>query len=382
MSHNAGRNIAIIGGGIGGLTAALSFARQRANVTVYEQAPALTEVGAGIQITPNAMRVLSRLDLAGAMAASCLRADAVEPADGLTGKPLARFDLTDQTAPYYFCHRAALIDLLGRACEAIGVQIRLNSRIEDFAGDGSFQTSDGRVQPDMAIGADGIRSVLRKHVITPDEPFFTGQVAWRAVIRKADMPPVARIWMLPRRHVVTYPLSKGRVNMVAVQSRSQWADEGWHHEDDPGNLRAAFSDAGWELKGMLGEVEKTHLWGLFRHNVAKRWHKGRFVILGDAAHPTLPFLAQGANLAIEDAYVLARCCDAHADTTTAFEDYQVKRHARVSRAIAAANANARNYHLTGVRRGVAHSGLRLMGRFAPGAFLRRFSWLYDHDVTA
>ncbi len=382
VTHNAGRDIAIIGGGIGGLTAALAFARVDANVTVYEQASALTEVGAGLQITPNGARALASLDLAGAMAAIGLRANAVVPMDGVTGREIARFDLASQDPPYRFFHRAALIDLLARACAAQGVVVRLGARIENLNADGSFEVGDDIIRPDLTVGADGLKSVVRGRINTPETPFFTGQVAWRAMIRQPQAEPIARVWMLPGRHLVTYPLTNDRLNIVAVQERSQWADEGWNHFDDPGNLRAAFADAGWEIKSILGAVDDVKLWGLFRHSVADKWHEGNIVILGDAAHPTLPFLAQGANLAIEDAYVLARCCDESASLKAALRAYQNARRDRVVRAIGAANANARNYHLTGIKRRVAHAALSTMGKVAPNAFLGRLSWLYDHDVTA
>jgi len=179
--------------------------------------------------------------------------------------------------------------------------------------------------------------------------------------------------------VVTYPISDNALNIVAVQEREDWAEDGWHHADDPANLRGAFSDVGSDLAFILDGVEQTHLWGLFRYPVATTWHSGRVVILGDAAHPTLPFLAQGANLAIEDAYVLAACCDT--DIPKGLVQYQAERKPRVTRAIAAANANARNYHLSGLRRTIAHRGLKTLGFLAPGAFLNRMDWLYGLDVT-
>ncbi|MBE0412836.1 FAD-dependent monooxygenase [Yoonia sp.] len=379
--HNAGRSVGIVGGGIGGLMAALAFARQGATVRVYEQAPALMAVGAGLQITPNGARALHDLGLAAALDAASLTAQAVVPMDGLTGRPVARFDLSHQIPPYRFIHRAALIDVLAAACADAGVTIRLDAQIRELHPDGSFQAADGPVRPDLTIGADGVKSVVRGQITRATEPFFTGQVAWRAIIKQPGADPVARIWMLPDRHMVTYPLPDGMMNIVAVQARNQWAKEGWHHTDDPGNLRAAFADASWEIKGLLGAVEKTNLWGLFRHPVAENWWQGSVAILGDAAHPTLPFLAQGANLAIEDAYVLAKSCNQHADVGAALAAYQTARRARVVRAIAAANANARNYHLSGLQRHVAHTGLRVLGRVAPGAFMKRLGWLYDHDVT-
>ncbi|MEM8537479.1 MAG: FAD-dependent oxidoreductase [Pseudomonadota bacterium] len=382
MQHNKTRSVAIIGGGIGGLTAALAFARRGAQVTVFERAPALTEVGAGLQITPNGARALHGLGVGKALDASGVKAAAVVPMDAIRSREITRFDLTNQSPAYQFFHRAALIDILARGCAAAGVDVVLDAAIGAVAPDGSFQTKGARVAADLTIGADGVRSLVRGVINKPSDPFFTGQVAWRAMIKTNDQPPVARIWMAPGRHLVTYPLAGDRLNIVAVQERRQWADEGWNHADDPGNLRQAFADCGWEVRSILGAVDNVNLWGLFRHPVAPVWQAGKIALLGDAAHPTLPFLAQGANLAIEDAYALARACDEHADLATGLRAYQSQRRGRVVRAINAANRNARNYHLKGLPRGVAHAGLRAMGRFAPDAFLNRLSWLYDHDVTA
>ncbi|KQI72657.1 monooxygenase [Loktanella sp. 5RATIMAR09] len=382
MAHNQSRDIAVIGGGIGGLTAALAFARSGANVTVYEQAPALTEVGAGLQITPNGARALDALGLAQALAASGVTAEAVVPMDAMSSKEITRFDLTTQSPHYRFYHRAALIDILARGCDGAGVTVKLGAQVTALYPDGSFETNGETVRPALTVGADGIHSVVRRAINKPSDPFFTGQVAWRATIKSDRTDPVARIWMAPGRHMVTYPLLGGRLNIVAVQERSQWAKEGWHHADDPGNLRMAFADCGWDAKSILSKVDDARLWGLFRHPVAANWHSGAIAILGDAAHPTLPFLAQGANLAIEDAYTLARCCDEDAAIEAGLRSYQAKRRARVVRAIEAANKNARKYHLGGVQRMVAHAGLRTLGKMAPAAFLNRMSWLYDHDVTA
>lgn len=359
----------------------MAFARKDAHVTVYEQALALTEVGAGLQITPNGARALNALGLEQTLDAGGIAAKAAVPMDAMASREITRFDLSTQIPPYQFFHRAALIDILAHACAAAGVTVKLGMRITDLDPDGSFKGDGETIRPGLTVGADGLRSVVRRVINEPTEPFFTGQVAWRAMIKSDNADPVARIWMAPGRHMVTYPLSGGRLNIVAVQQRSQWADEGWHHDDDPGNLRMAFADCGWEVKSILGEVEEANLWGLFRHPVAANWHKGTIAILGDAAHPTLPFLAQGANLAIEDAYVLAQCCDGDASLDAALSRYQELRRKRVVRAIEAANKNARNYHLSGLQRGVAHAGLKAIGMVAPGAFLNRLSWLYDHDVT-
>ncbi len=371
MGANKGRNVAVVGGGIGGLTAALAFARRGAHVTVYEQAPALTEVGAGLQVTPNGAVALRALGLGPALDAGGIAAQAVMPTDGMTGRPIARFNLTGRD--YMFFHRADLIDALAVACADAGVTVVLGHRVEALA--------EVPGDPVHIVAADGVKSRLRAALNPKDVPFFTGQVAWRCLIA-APHPPEARIWMLPGRHVVTYPLPGGRVNVVAVQERTAFAADGWHHADDPRAMQTAFADACPALREVLAAAQTVNLWGLFRYPVADRWQDGRVALLGDAAHPTLPFLAQGANLAIEDAYTLSYACDRDASLVKALMTYQDTRRPRVVRAIEAANANARNYHLSGLSRRVAHAGLRAVGRLAPDAFLGRLSWLYDHDVTA
>ncbi|TNC52756.1 monooxygenase [Rubellimicrobium rubrum] len=363
----------MVGGGIAGLACALTFGRRGARVQVLEQAPAITEVGAGLQITPNGNAVLRALGLV--PEAAGLRAQAVEPWDALTGRRIARFDLNRVGGDYLFFHRADLIGLLHDAVQATGIPIRTGGRVQAVTPTG-VQLEDGEsLDADLVVGADGLHSVVRRHLMGGDAPFFTGQVAWRALV---DHPheAVARIWMAPGRHVVTYPLRDGRLNVVAVRAEAAWTEEGWAHADDPAAVRQAFAGVAPELSDILGRIREVRRWGLFRHPVPERWHDGRAVVLGDAAHPTLPFLAQGANLALEDAWVLAReAMEGRLDA------YQAQRRPRVLRALAAANANARNYHLSGVARQTAVLGLRTLGAVAPNLFLRRFDWLYGFDVT-
>ena len=353
-----------------------------AQVTVLEQAESLREVGAGLQITPNGARVIRALGLSGELAARSLTGVAVQPMDALTGRSIARFPLPSGGAGYHLMHRGDLLGLLSRAAGARGVTIRTGCRVIGAEPDGSIDTGAGAISSDLVIGADGVHSVLRG-VIDPEAPAaaFTGQVAWRAVVLGADSDPSPRIWMGLGRHIVTYPLPGGVTNIVAVEERSGWAAEGWHHPDTPENLRRAFGDVCPELAAILARVETVHLWGLFRHPVARHWHRGRLAILGDAAHPTLPFLAQGANLALEDAMILARClADPSADDPLAL--YQALRRGRAVRAIDAANANARNYHLKGPARVIAHAGLSLLGRLAPARFIARYDWLYGYEPAS
>lgn len=383
MNPGPSRRIAVAGAGIGGLTAALCLARTGHEVEIFERAPALREIGAGLQITPNGAAVLERLGLGPALDAASIRAEAVQPMDGRSGHAIARFALNRGAHPYRFLHRAALVDLLAEAARQAGIRITTGRRVtaaEPHAGQLHFEQGTSATA-DLIVAADGLRSALRPLVAPGSEAVFTGQVAWRMVIDAPGTAPLARIWMLPGRHVVTYPLPGGRLNMVAVREQPGWVPEGWDHDDDPARLRAVFSDAAPELRALLERVEAVRLWGLFRHPVPKIWHRERLVLLGDAAHPTLPFLAQGANLAVEDGWVLARALEAETDLDAGLDLYAETRGPRVRRAIAAAEANARNYHLSGPARWLAHAGLGAIGRLAPERFTARMAWLHAHDVT-
>ncbi len=369
-----GLPVTVVGAGVAGLAAAAALAQRGAAVRVVEQAAEIAEVGAGLQISPNGAAVLAALGLGEALRAAGLISEAVELRDYSSGRRVLRLDLKRHhhgKQPFVLIHRARLIALLEDAARGAGAEIVTGTRVESYA-----PPAGG-----VLLGADGLQSGLRAALNGKTAPFFTGQVAWRAVIADAAAPE-AHVWMGPGRHLVTYPLAGGLRNIVAVEERAAWAEESWTATDDPANLRAAFAGFAPEVRGWLDRVEAVNIWGLFRHLVAGNWHDDARAMLGDAAHPTLPFLAQGANLALEDAWVLADCLAAR-PVPEALALYQARRRARVVRAIGAANANARNYHLRSplVRWG-AHTTLRLAGLLAPAAPLRRFDWLYGHDVTA
>ncbi len=383
-----GREITVLGGGIAGLAVSIALARRGAQVTVLEQAEAIREVGAGLQISPNGVVVLRALGLGDALAECGVRAEGVALRDYRAGRAVVQLDLTQTPVPYYFLHRADLIDMLATAARAAGVKLRLLHRATglELTDDGACLTTDlgARLKTPLLIGADGGRSLVRARLNGVAKPFFTRQVAWRAVVpADGDAAPVATVHMGPGRHLVSYPLRGGAdLNIVAVEERAAWTDEGWYHRDDPDNLRAAFAGFAPRVQAMLARVDKVHLWGLHRHPVAQHWHKGPAVILGDAAHPTLPFLAQGANMALEDAWVLAAALAAHDTTGAAFAAYQAARRDRCARIVDTASKNARNYHLSfPPLRFAAHSALRLAGAMAPDRMLGRFDWLYGHDVT-
>ncbi|MDO5369498.1 FAD-dependent monooxygenase [Paracoccus sp. (in: a-proteobacteria)] len=367
-----GREAVIIGGGIGGLTAALALAQRGARVIVHERAGAYREVGAGIQVSPNAGRLLDAMGLRDAFHAVSTPSNGVELRDD-RGALVLQMDFTSARpqASFRAVHRARLLQVLEDAARAAGVEIRLDSPVAAL--------------PDapLLIGADGLHSRVRVALNGSETPFFTGQTAWRAIIpAEDDARPVSQVFMGPRRHLVSYSLGFGLRNIVAVVERSDWIGEGWSQTDDPRNLRLAFAGFGGPVPGWLAQVTETGLWGLFRHEVAPRWHDDSRAILGDAAHPTLPFLAQGACMAIEDAWVLAACLDADRDQPRALARYQALRRGRCARIVAAATANARNYHLSGPKRLAGHTALRLANRLAPGAVFERFAWVYDHDPAA
>ena len=382
-----GQSITLLGAGIAGLACARALALRGAEVTVLEQADAIREVGAGLQISPNGAAVLRALGLGEALDRAGTAATGVRLTDGPTAEPVLSMDLRGRD--FRLLHRADLIALLLEGARGAGAELRLLQRIETVDLTGArprIVTAQGAaLTPDLLIGADGLHSHTRAALNGAAAAVFTGQVAWRAVLPEAeaeDTAALAEVHMGPGRHLVSYPLRGGRQrNIVAVEERSRWAEESWTLRDDPMDLRLAFETFSPRVRGWLDRVEEVHLWGLFRHPVARHWHGGRAVILGDAAHPTLPFLAQGANMALEDAWVLADCLARHDTPEAAFAAYQQARAARCARIVAASTANARAYHLSSPLRDIAHLGLRIGGRIAPQAALRRFEWIYGTDVT-
>ena len=381
-----GFRIAVIGAGIGGLAVARTFALRGADVTVLEQAGEIAEVGAGLQISPNGLAVLRALGLEDEVAARSGVAREVVLHDYRRG-PVLRLDLAAGAGAFHLFHRADLVDMLHDAATEAGARILLLQKVRDVTPGPSPSlrlVSGADIKADLIIGADGLHSVARAKLNGTSAPFFTRQVAWRALVpnttgRVDDI----RLHMGPHRHLVSYPLRDASlINVVAVQERAAWSAESWSQRDDPMALRAAFADFGGEAQALLGAVEDVHLWGLFRHPVARVWGQGGVALMGDAAHPTLPFLAQGANLALEDAWVLADAVSRAQDVEAALADYQARRADRTARVVQAASRNAWKYHLSfPPLRWAAHTGLRVLGATAPGRFLGAYDWIYRQDVT-
>ena len=377
-----GLKFCVIGGGIGGLASALALQHRGAHVTLLEQAPALTEVGAGLQISENGMRVLHALGVTGLSVGQKSHGTVLR--DYRNGRVVSRLP-GPAAGPTYYYHRADLLNLLhDAACDA-GVDLRLGakvSHVQKHPNEAEVVLASGeRIRAECAIAADGGRSVLRPALNGAEAPEFTHQVAWRATIpwQPGHDPVSASLTMGPGRHVVTYPLrDESMMNIVAVEERSDWREEGWRQTGDPEELRKRFADFGGPVRDILSKVTDVHLWALFLRPVAQNWQNGRLVLLGDAAHPTLPFMAQGACLALEDAWVLARAFDERSGITSALATYETTRKPRAQRVVAAAGSNARNFHLRGPARLAAQCVLRVVG----ARLSQRYEWIYSHDVTA
>jgi salicylate hydroxylase len=407
--------VLISGAGIGGLSTALCLVHHGINVAVMERADRLDDIGAGIQLPPNAMRVFAALGLDAALAARAFRPMALEARMGRSGRQLFTIALGEAAhprwgAPYLHIHRADYIAVLAAALRAKAPNaLHLGAALTGYAQtENKVQAhlSDGRsLTGDALIGADGLHSLVQAQMLGTQKADFTGQMAWRATVPmpllekklKAQAPrPTACVWMGQGRHCVTYQLRGGALaNFVGVvETPSHHVDAGaaeaWSIRGTPAQARADFK--GWHptLTGLLGEADRLYRWALFDRQPLTRWVDGRVALLGDAAHPMLPFMAQGAAMAVEDGWVLATNLANSLMTSPesaraiehALTTYQHQRYARTVRVQAGSRANAKTFHR---RAGLAQIGtygpMWLADKIAPALIGRSQNWLYGHDVT-
>lgn len=379
-----GLKFSVIGGGIGGMAAALALRQRGAQVTVLEQASILSEVGAGLQISANGIAVLRALGVVGRVPEGGQLSHGTILRDYRKGRVISRVPVP-AAGPTYYYHRADLLDLLHRSALDAGIDIRLDARVTKVVkhpNEAEVVLDGGeRLRSDCVIAADGGRSATRPILNGNEVPQFTHQIAWRATIpwSQREKTPLASLTMGPGRHVVTYPLrDQSLMNVVAIEERSDWKEEGWRLQGDPDDLRARFADFGGPVRDILEEVTETHLWALFLRPVAQSWQNGRLALLGDAAHPTLPFMAQGACLALEDAWILARSFEDQPGVARALAAYENQRRPRAKQVVAAAGANARNFHLRGPMRLAAQMALMAVGT----QLTKKYEWIYSYDATA
>jgi salicylate hydroxylase len=384
-------SIAIIGGGIGGLSAALSLLQAGFDVHVYEQAKALREVGAGIQVSPNASRVLHGLGLANELAKLGVRPVAWHQRRWDDGRTLLRSPLGDvvETAfgfPHYQSHRADVLRMLVHALPA--ERLHLEHRLIDLIDLGEYveaQFENGvRISAEILVGADGIHSTVRRLLFGPEKPRFTGCAAYRGLIPAErlswlNLDLTSELWMGPGKHFIRYFVQNQRlVNFVCLIDQDSWKGESWTDHGEVADALAAYE--GWhpQVRSIIAAVDETFIWGLFDRPPLSRWSVGQVTLLGDACHPMLPFVAQGAAQALEDGAALAACLTKVANSAEALRRYETIRLPRTSRIQAMAAGNKTRFHLPD---GPAQE--ERDAQMAGGSTdwsIKSIAWVYGHDA--
>lgn len=392
--------IAIIGGGIGGLTAALACGQAGYEVSVHERAEEPREVGAGIQVSPNGSKVLHALGLEAAMReVSCLPLRA-ELRLAFSGALVLETDLGQDIenrygTPYYHIHRAdlhsILLDAVRDRCGAGSVitgHELVGYRQDENCVTATFANGD-EVDADVLVGADGIHSKTREILHGPDKPQFTGHVAWRGVVpieelEHLKLEPIATSWMAPHSHAVTYLLRGGSlVNFVGIKEQHDWQGESWTERGDNRMLLADIK--GWhpEVREIAEHIDAPYRWALFVRPPLKTWNDGRVTLLGDACHAMLPYMAQGAVMAIEDAWILASSLKRSASVADGLKQYEKLRLPRTSKVQDIARNNGRLFHTSGTSKRFAVFGAMAIGsRLFPSIVRKRLEWIMSYDPTA
>ena len=387
--------ILIAGAGIGGLTAALALLRDGHQVQLFEQATELREVGAGVQLSANGTRILLALGLGPAMQRVVCEPAGKEIRLWNTGQTWKLFDLGETSvarygAPYWMVHRgdfhAALRDAV---LQASPDAIRTGATATGFtqtATEITLHLANGeRIEGDALIGADGVHSQIRQHMFGAGRAQFTGIMAWRGLIPMQRLPAhmqrlVGTNWNGRRGHVVSYPLRRGEIlNFVGALERDDWRVESWTEAGTIEECANDFTDWHPDIQTMIHAIDTPFKWALLGREPLANFSINRATLLGDAAHPTLPFLAQGANMALEDGIILARCLAAHADIPTALQAYEAARVERTAAIVRGSNDNARRFHNPALTQ--ADTATAYIDReWTPEKVRDRYDWLYDYDA--
>lgn len=375
----------VVGGGIGGLATAGALTRTGVDVSVYEQAPALGDIGAGVLLGPNSVRLLHRLGLAAAIEATggwVGEGSTYYRHDGTKVAPIMTTDSSGWAAMYGM-HRADLVDLLRHAIPDGAIHLGHRAVSVEQTADRARVTFDNgaTAEADAVIAADGIHSALQRFVTEQATPVFSGSVAFRGLIDAGRVPQwrprVSQLWMGEGKHVLVYPLRAGQlINFVCFVPADEEMRESWSAPGDPDALRAAFEGWAAPVTGLLKHVDTTFWWGLYDREPLAEWTRGRLALLGDAAHPMLPHLGQGANQSIEDAFALAAVLKGSSarDVPAALQHYAQVRRRRTDVVQNNSRRNGERYDL------VNHTVESRDREIAETRQLR--AWIYDYDVEA
>jgi len=392
-------SIGIIGAGTGGLTLALACRHVGLDdVVVYEQAERIEAVGAGIQLSPNATRVLHALGLRKALQEIAFYPEAVHFRTWHTGyliamRPLGQFSESRYGAPYFHVHRGDLQQILLAAAEAAGIVIRTGHELTTIEQDEARVrlgfANGSSAEHDTVIGCDGIHSRVRTALFDPTPPRFTGHLAWRGLVPAERLPqglllPTVTAWLGPHKHFVNYFVRGGSlVNFVGVVEDDSWRSDSWREPGDPTRLRADFADWNPLIGLIIDAAEDVFRWALHDHAPLDTWTRHRVTLLGDACHPMLPYLAQGGAMAIEDAWVLSRMLERWEDEPMqALIDYEHYRKPRATRVQAASRAQGATFHLNDRWQILARNlKLGLGSRFLPEIAMQQFDWLHGYDCV-
>ncbi len=381
--------MAIVGGGLAGLAAAQALRTFGIRADVFEAAPALGEIGAAVNSSPQAVKALRAIGVGDKIAAVGTASPGIYTRNMQTGEFLEfndRFKTSARYgAPYYTFHRADLLDALASGLDRDTIHLghRLTEIAEQSGGVLLAFDNGVQVETEFVIGADGVRSVIRRALYGDDNPTYTGQMVWRALLNGSDVPeevvaPTGHVqWVGPGCHLLAYKIRHGKlINIVTQEDTDKWVEEGWSIRGDPNEMRLSFPDPEPRLAKLLSLVTACSKWGLFTRPLTGNWGRGRIQLIGDAAHAMLPNAGQGACQAFEDAYILARWLDACRDPAEAFVNFRRVRIPRVHGVQRLSFSNARFKHM---RDAAAQKDSIAAGT---GSVHGNSEWVWSYDPVA
>jgi len=396
MSHSKKYDVILCGGGIGGLTASLALSARGIRSVIVERMSTATSHGSGLQLGPNACHVLTDLGLLSGLYKIATQPEKIVVRDldngsHITDIPLGKTAYKKYNAPYLLVHRSDLHLLLTKkAVEDPNIDFVSDFFADRFIDHGNevelFSARQESYKARALIGTDGIWSIIRRQLHGNNLPNNSGQIAWRTLVPTSSLPdhwktPQTGLWLGKHKHLVTYPVKMGEYLNLILITKGIAPGQGWSEVGDKQELLNLLGKVDSNVKSLIEAAPVLHLWQLFDRDPLPQWGEGNVSLLGDAAHPMLPHLAQGAGMAIEDAYVLAHTLAASPQNfATALRNYEKLRITRTSRVQKASRKQSKNYQLTSVQGKMRNMALGLAGKFMPTKVLDQYDWLYAMDL--